>query len=171
MMSIAEALEEYFKQENWKYQKIDDNSFTFSLKSGTYTYGFVARIDEKNNLLMVHATLPIIAPREKLPMVAEFLNRVNYSMPHGNFILDFDDGEVCNKQSFDFMDYLVKSDVIDRIIINSFIGANIFIPYLEELIDGDMTPKQAYEKAMNNLTKEVEKIRKLEIVYEDLRSN
>jgi len=146
MMNIAEALEELFRQKNWKYQKIDKGVYAFRLWGKNDRYHLGAYIDD-SFFLSIMAYPTSIAPREKLALVAEFLLGVNFKLKIGSFMLDFGSGETIFRTTVELTNDHVEPEVIDRMISRTIFAVDTFTPGLLALIYSDITPAQAIKIA------------------------
>jgi hypothetical protein len=80
--------------EQWEPERMDEHSWAFRHVSGWVPLTCYTEINPELELFLFRAinTLPVEPPRRSL--VAEYLTRVNYPLPAGNWAIDLDDGEV-----------------------------------------------------------------------------
>lgn len=108
--------------------------------NGVWTCFLHAR--ERDAQLLVYSVLAGPVPVERRAAIAEFLTRVNYYMPIGNFEMDYDSGEVRYKTSV-----AVEGDRLSVAMARQLLRLNIatmdlFLPGIGAVIRGDGTPAE-----------------------------
>ena len=108
LREVREAVEDFFKQDEAKYQPFNERNvasaiYSVRAKIGKATAFFHAYKDK----LIVKLMLPIKAEEADRVNVGEYLHRANYGLMIGNFDFDFSDGEIsyrvpifCGKDNF-----------------------------------------------------------------------
>lgn len=91
---IATAIDNFLKGDNWHYS-FDDNAgqFKFNLTLNCKLQKISYTIRVLDSSFVVYTTVALGAG-DVLPQMAEFICRANYGLRHGNFELDFRDGEI-----------------------------------------------------------------------------
>lgn len=144
MYVIAEAFEELFAREDWRYTKRDERTFSFGFRGDNNRYDFWAFINEKGNILSIYSIIPMAANQKRLE-IADFLHRANYDMMIGNFELDMRDGEIRFKTSADFNGEKPDLEMINKMIDCCLAMADRYLPGVGAILFSDITPEQAIE--------------------------
>lgn len=87
------AVENYLKEDNWKYEIIDDGVFRIGIRLHSKLQHAKMYILVYKEDFTVTAVSPIGADEKTMSAVAEFITRVNYNLLLGGFEMDYDDGE------------------------------------------------------------------------------
>jgi hypothetical protein len=122
MGRILDAMESFFKKDDWPYTKLEDRPIHrtgFNGKNGQWTCFSQERTDQEQ--LVFYSVLPIKVPEDKRFTIAEFITRANYGMVIGNFELDFSDGEIRYKTSID-----VEGEELTEGMIHHLVYANVY---------------------------------------------
>jgi hypothetical protein len=143
---IFNALIEFFEDDEWEFQWMEGMSVLsmgFAGRNGKWMCYAQAR--ESQQQFVFYSVLPVNAPEDRRPIIAEFITRANYGMIVGNFELDFDDGEVRYKTSLD-----VEGATLLPALIRQLVYANVFItdrylPGIMSVMYGSKTPLEAIE--------------------------
>lgn len=144
MGAILDALMTFFREDDWSFSQIEDKPvlwMDFAGKNGRWTC--FAREDEQKQIFLFHSYLPVKAPAEKRPLLADFLTRANYGLYIGNFEMDYNDGEVRYKTSLD-----VENTTLNNALIKGLVYANVaimdkYLPGIMSVIYGGASPTEA----------------------------
>ncbi len=145
---IFNVLVEFFEEDGWKFQWIKGKSvlsMSFSGKNGKWQCFAQAR--EAQQQFVFYSVLPINAPPDKRPKVAELITRINYGMVIGNFEMDFDDGEVRYKTSIDVEGAELTPPMIRQIVYANIVITDRYLPAVMRTIYSDITPVEAIAEA------------------------
>ena len=110
--------------------------------------------------LTIEGSLPVPAPIDRRPAVAEFLTRINWNLRRGLFLMDFSDGEIrfrCENGKHEGPVDLNDAETGLRLCCRM---VDAFFPALMSVIYRDTQPEEALvqaEKDHESLTKEKEK--------------
>ncbi len=78
--------------------------------------------------------LPV--PVERIAALAEYLTRVNFGLPLGNFEIDLNDGEFNFKNSLDIADGTLTQKMVQHLIVFSLECYNRYLPGIRAVIGG-----------------------------------
>ena len=108
-------------------------------------------IQTYENKILTYAVLNNKVPNEHFNDVAEYLHRANYGLLHGNFELDFNDGEVRYKLVTDCQDIAnIPNQYIDR---SALLPCHMIKKYgkgIIQLMLGIGSPKELIDEAEQN---------------------
>jgi hypothetical protein len=146
-MSLFEAVESFFKDDEWYYVHLDGQTVlqaNFTGKNGRLNC--FAQTNEEQFIVFFYSLCPVNVSEERRLMVAEFITRANYGLKVGNFEMDIDDGEVRFKTSID-----VEKAELSRALVSNLVYANVwtmdrYLPGILSVTYGSETALQAVNK-------------------------
>lgn len=147
MSNLADALEEYYDSQNWKYD-YDKEEETFRMRinlKAVDSCSVFARVKNAETIL-IYSVFPIKAPEEKRRDIAEFITLANYNMILGNFELDFDDGEIRYKVSTLCGDIELAHEYVERQVDMGFYMLDRYGEGILSVLYGNVSPKDAIQK-------------------------
>lgn len=110
-------------------------------ENGAWACYIVAR--ERENRCTVYSQAPWPTPEPRRLEMAELLTRINFGLPVGNFEMDFADGEVRFKTSIDVSGHRLAPDLFENLLDANLATMDAYLPALEAVRDGRMTPEAA----------------------------
>jgi hypothetical protein len=116
-------------------------------ESGSWTCFFIGR--EAENRVGVYSQTTWYAPEHVRPQMAELITRINYGLSNGNFEMDFSDGEIRFKTSLDVTGAQPTAELIGNLLSPNFAAMETYLPALEAVRDGRLSPVDALEAAEN----------------------
>ena len=150
-MSIRQAIERYFKENDWNYTFLEDKQCLkagVNLKCKLKETQLMIRLREDHYI--VYATINVNADEDCRQQVAEYITRANYGLKWGNFEMDMRDGEIRYKVLVDCgtnCDCLPTSSVIENSI---YLPAQMMQKYgngMLAVMYGFKSPAEAIEEA------------------------
>lgn len=142
-ISIASAINSFLKNDDWKFSFDEDKGvFTFNLSLNCKLQKISYRIIVLEGSYTVYTTVALGA-KDVLPQMAEFVCRANYGLRHGNFELDFRDGEIRYKCFIPCKNMIPNADIIKDSI---YVPAAMMEKYgngIAAVSFGMMTPEEA----------------------------
>ena len=146
---LANVVENFFINDDWRYK--------FDQEKGVFTVGVNLKCKLKECKIYVEigeefiravATINVSADEENLAAVAEYITRANYGLNHGNFELDFRDGEVRYKLSVNCKGGAVPTaEVVKDTVIIPALMLDRYGDGLLAVLFGFATPADAIKKA------------------------
>jgi hypothetical protein len=110
--------------ERWEPKRLDATSFGFPWVAGSIPLSCYGQINPDMDGLVFRAINPLpVAPAQR-PLVGEFIHRINYAQPIGNWALNLDTGDLRFKNGV----YFRNGDLTDNMIRN-VIDASLFFVY------------------------------------------
>ncbi len=102
MGRVFDQMKAFFDADDWKYEEMEGRPVLrmgFSGDDGQWRCFAQAR--EEQQQVVFYSVASVQAPEDRRAAMAEFITRANYGMIIGNFEMDFSDGEIRYKTSFD----------------------------------------------------------------------
>lgn len=138
------TLGDFLQEDKWHPHRLDDRyiyRLGFSGKNGSLAC--YAQIRPELEQFLFFAMIPVKAPPERRPAVAEFITRANYGLRIGNFEMDLNDGEVRYKSSLDFEGVELTPRLIRNAIYPAVQTADRYLPGLMKVIYQAAAPQTA----------------------------
>ena len=146
---IRDVIEDWLKEEDWKYEVLDDGSVIKTGLSGLdCMWGKVQLLCFlKDDHVTCYAIAPINVPENSRAAVAEALTRANYGLDRGNYEMDFSDGEVRFKSQVSEAD--LEADPKEATMLLIFLGISMIQRYGDAIMKVMLgtNPKEAIEAA------------------------
>jgi hypothetical protein len=144
MGRIFDAVEEFLKSDDWPTQAVEDASLIktgFDGDSGQFSCFASAR--DAQDQLVFYSVFPVKAPVDQRAQVAEFITRANYGMAVGNFEMDFADGEVRFKTSFDVEGMDLPAKLVRNLVYANVLTMDRYFPGLMRVLYAGASAEEA----------------------------
>jgi hypothetical protein len=105
--------------EKWTPQRLDEHSWGFQHVAGRVPLSCYAEINPQMEAFLFRAVNPLPVEPVRRALVAEYITRVNYPLPIGNWAIDLDDGEVRWKSGLYFGDCDLSDQLMRHVIESS----------------------------------------------------
>jgi len=132
MGRMLDAARSFLDRDGWVVSPKDDATVLRVAHFGSNgEYGVLVRAREEGSQLIVYSVCPHVVAEPMRARVAEYLTRVNWGMPYGNFELHFATGEVRFRTSMSIED----AEPVDA-LLRPLIYANVHTMdrYLHDII-------------------------------------
>ena len=146
MGRIYDTMAAWFTSDDWKFQENADESFLITAFQGRHAvWQCYAQAREEQEQFVFYAVAGIKAPEQARSEIADFITRANYGLILGNFELDFNDGEIRYKTSFDAEGLDDPTALFKSSVYANVLTADRYFPGLTAVMYGGSTPAQAVE--------------------------
>ncbi len=140
-MRAFKSLGTWLEEDGWHPQRLDDKHvYRFGCRGKNGTFTCFAQVHTDMEQMIFYIVAPVNASEERRGAVAEFITRANYGMRIGNFEMDFTDGEIRYKSSFDFESTVLGSQLIKNALYPGVQTTDQYLPGLMKVIYGDGEP-------------------------------
>lgn len=144
MGRIYELLTTWLRENDWTFDEVADEALVkLGYQGGNARWQCLLYAPERNERLLMYAVCPILVPEDKRPAMAEFLCRVNQGLVLGNFELDWSDGEVRYKTSFDANGAFEVQPLFPPCIHANLATAERYFPGLMAVVFSGQAPEEA----------------------------
>jgi hypothetical protein len=109
--------------ERWEPERQDPWSFSFSWVAGSIPISCYAQINPEMEGFIFRAILPARVGPDKRSLVAEFIHRINFAQPIGNWAIDLDTGDTRFKNGV----YFGGGELTDNLIRNVIESSLVFV--------------------------------------------
>lgn len=143
---IYPVIVELFRQEGWPFQAVPErNSALINFQGSKGNWPCLAQAREQVNQFVFYSVCPLQIPLERRYPVAELITMVNAKVILGNFVMDFDDGELKYKtMSCLERDTAPSVDLLKRLVYGNLAVMDQFLPGIESVVGLDTSPIEAF---------------------------
>jgi hypothetical protein len=142
---VLASLARYLEADGWSPRRLPGrDAFIVSRAGAAYSCYAVLRADAEQ--LICYAIAPLRVPAERRPAAAEFVTRANYGLYHGNFELDYADGEVRAKCSLDFAGDRLTPALVRNTLLPAAHLLDAYLPGLRRVVFDGAEPRAAVEQ-------------------------
>lgn len=146
------SLKKFLEHQQWAYSKgVDENIIHFGMSGDNGNFQCIAAVNGKAKSFIFISIIGVRVPKDKITVLLEAINKINYHLAFGNFEMDTQDsGEIRFKTSLLYQGIDdIKEAHISNTIIPNLICADTYIPIFNELILENKTVDEAL-KILNN---------------------
>lgn len=147
---LLTILSGYLIEDGWPVE-IDEDMGSVQTRyrgsNGEWTCFTVA--NEEQQQIIFYSIAPMQAPEARRTDLAIFLTLANYGLPLGNFEMDWRDGEIRFKTGIDVEGDDLTPALLRHVVEANVINMDMYLPGIEKLLDGQMTPFEAIEAVEN----------------------
>jgi|GEM_PF-3981991 len=115
----------------------------------TNTFPIYGKFIPENYLVSFSGVYPYPVPNEKVSIVLEYINYVNYGAPLGILELRESTKEVCFRTSLMFFTIELTGQLIHNLIHNCAEAMDRYMPGVSLLVENKITVQQAYKAVMS----------------------
>ncbi|MCI8650164.1 MAG: YbjN domain-containing protein [Anaerotruncus sp.] len=151
MGALYDAIKNYLDEQEWRYNYDEEDryfSMGMNLKEVDSCRVYI-QMRGSDDAFTIYSVLPVKAPEDKRSAVAEFITRANYGLIHGNFEMDYEDGEIRYKVTTACGDIDLGEEPMDRIINTGFCMLDRYGKGLLSVIYGNANPAAIIDEIEN----------------------
>ena len=146
--TIMDVVLRFFREDQWNFQKIKDKPVVRAGFRGEHgTWVCFARVDEENRRFLFHSTMGLNIPVQYRAAVVEYLTRVNYGLPIGNFEMNLDTGDVRYKTSLEIPECPLDVSVVRALAYTNVRAMDRYFSGVMAVVHGGMSPEAALARA------------------------
>jgi len=142
--SILDVVLRFFREDQWNFQQIDKKPVIragFRGERGTWVC--FARVDEEHQRFLFHSIMGLNIPTQYRVAVAEYLTRVNYGLPVGNFEMDLESGDVRFKTSIETPEGEITVAMVRALAYTNIRNMDHYFPGVLAVVHGGLSPEAA----------------------------
>ncbi|MCC6626344.1 MAG: YbjN domain-containing protein [Chloroflexi bacterium] len=126
-------------------------SFLVSIVKGGPVLTGLAYVLPEEKRFVFYLEAPDRTTEKLRPRVAEFITRVNYGLSIGNYEMDYSNGGVRFKSSFDFTGGALTRHLVRNAIVCAMDSAEVYHDALRRVMAGEAEPRAAVADAEKGL--------------------
>jgi hypothetical protein len=115
-------------------------------------WNIVVRVEAAPPQIIVYALLPLPSPEGLRSRVSEVVQRANWGLPHGNFEVDLDDGELRFKTSTFLAGDALTVDSLEALLFTNTATVDRYLPAFSAVIVEGAEPRAAVERVDQTTT-------------------
>ncbi|HMQ53775.1 MAG TPA: YbjN domain-containing protein [Anaerolineae bacterium] len=145
MSGLFNQLIAFYESINWPMEQVGGDtilSITYAGKNDQWV--FVASTDEANGIVVMFARAPLACPPEKYAVMSEFLERANFGMTHGAWVMDRTDGEIRYRVGVDLNGLELTNESLRNLTLYTNMTMDHYLPGLHAVIEGGASALEAF---------------------------
>jgi hypothetical protein len=146
--SLMDVVIRFFREDQWNFQQIENKPIIragFRGERGTWVC--FAQVDDEHQRFLFHSVMGLNIPLQYRPAVAEYLTRVNYGLPLGNFEMDLDSGDVRFKTSIEVPEGELTVAMVRTLTYVNVRSMDHYFPGVLAVVHGGLSPEAALARA------------------------
>ncbi len=145
---LMDVVLRFFEEEQWNFKRIKNEPVIRAGYRGERgTWVCYARVDEENRRFLFHALMGLNIPVQYRAAVAEYLIRVNYLLPLGNFEMDMDSGEVRFRAGCETPGGELSVAMVRSMVYAGIRSMDHYFPGVLAVVHGGLSPEAALARA------------------------
>ncbi len=141
---VMDVVLRFFREDQWNFKQLDNKPVIRAGFRGEHgTWVCFARVDEENRRFLFHSTMGLNIPLQYRAQVAEYLTRVNYGIPVGNFEMDLDTGDVRFKTSVEVPESELTVAMVRVLAYTNVRTMDHYFPGVLAVVHGGLSPEAA----------------------------
>jgi hypothetical protein len=145
---MLDIIKKYLRDNDWKFSQVDNKDvLLFGIAGDNGNFQCVFDIEEQSHRFVFYSICGTNVPKDKMSIVLELLNKINYTVFFGNLEMDTEDGEIRFRTSIDYEFLTLNEQLIEKIIMPNIVAMDDCLPGVMGLIYGGLTLQQAYDLA------------------------
>jgi hypothetical protein len=137
MGKLLNQLAAFYKRVEWPMTPVSGEEILYTRYSGTNgEWVFVASADDSTGVITIFSRAPFDCPPERIGELSEFLERINFGITHGAWVLDRRDGEIRFRVGADSAGMDLSDQLLQRITLFCVTAMDTYLGALRQVIDG-----------------------------------
>lgn len=148
MSMLFERLKAFYEVSGWPMEQVAGStilSTTYAGERGEWV--FVASTDERTDTTTLFARAPLSCPESCFDTMSELLERANFGMTHGAWVMDRTDGEIRFRVGTDLSGLELTNEHLRSLTLYTNLTMNHYLPSLKAVIEEGSTAAEAYALA------------------------
>lgn len=145
-MTLFDQLVALFRHAGWPIEQVPgENIVSVTYRSGDDRWVFVAAANDDIRTITLFARAPEPCPPERMDDMLEFINRVNFALSLGAWVVDLADGEIRFRFGVDMVDRDLTGTELTAVV--NYVNASMTaaLPALRSLVADTVSPTAAVE--------------------------
>ena len=143
---IFEKVSAIYANIGWEMTKVpDDNILSIIYGGQAENWTFVVTTDEANGLFVMFARAPFVCPADKMNELGLLLEKANFNITHGAWVMDRSDGEVRFRLGIDLGGIALTKAYIKNLTAYTNLTMEHYLPALRAIVDVGRSAVEAME--------------------------
>lgn len=145
MSRLFDKLVSFYEKLGWPMQPVPNNTILAVLYRGDNAqWDFIASSDEDNQIITLFARFPEACPPEKYPTLSEFLEKANFGMAHGAWVMDRQDGEIRYRVGVDVSKLEINDAFLESLTVYTNLTMDYYLEAILAILHQGLSAQQAY---------------------------
>jgi hypothetical protein len=141
---LMDVVLQFLQEDRWHYQKVENKPAVrtgFRGERGTWVCYIM--VDEAERRVLIHALMGMNFPRQFYSQINEYITRVNYRLPVGNFEMNLDTGDVRFRTSVEVPDGQISSGQVRALAYTNVRAMDYYFPGVVAVVHSGLSPEAA----------------------------
>lgn len=145
MSQLFDRLVSFYEKLGWPMAQVPNNTIlSVWYRGDNYQWDFIASSDESNKIITMFARVPEVCPPEKFNTMSEFLEKANFGMTHGAWVMDRRDGEIRYRVGVDVGKIEINDAFLESITLYTNVTMNYYLEAILSIIKEEFSAQQAF---------------------------
>lgn len=145
MSQLFDRLVSFYDKFGWPMQQIPNQTIlSVQYRGDNGQWDFIASSDESNKIITMFARVPATCPSEKFNTMSEFLERANFGMTHGAWVMDRQDGEIRYRVGVDVGQIEINDNFLESLTLYTNLTLNYYLEAIFAIIKEGASAEQAF---------------------------
>lgn len=145
MSQLFDKLISFYNQIGWLMKQVPNETIiSVQYLGDNGQWDFIASTDESNKIITMFARVPYACPRKKFNTVSEFLERANFGMTHGAWVMDRKDGEIRYRVGVDVSYTEINDKLLQSLTFYTNYTMNYYLKAIFAILKEDISAKEAF---------------------------
>lgn len=145
MSQLFDRLLSFYEKLGWPMQQVPNNTIlSVWYRGDNAQWDFIASSDESNKIITMFARVPEVCPSEKFSTMSEFLEKANFGMTHGAWVMDRRDGEIRYRVGVDVGKIEINDDFLEALTLYTNFTMNYYLEALFAIIKEGASAQEAF---------------------------
>jgi hypothetical protein len=145
--SMMEVVLRFFEEEQWNYQKLEGKPVIRAGFRGDHgTWVCFVRVDEEKKHFLFHSIMGMNIPLQYRAAVVEYITRVNYVLPLGNFEMDLDSGDIRFRTSLETPEGELSVAIVRGLVYANVHTMDHYFPGVMAVVHAGLSPEAAFAR-------------------------
>ena len=144
MNNLIEQLSEFFQKREWRFYRLGDKPMLEAVFHGKWgRWNTITMVNDDSESVNFISLFPSRATEARRSAAAELLARLNFSLKHGNFELDYKDGEIRFKTSHFAPSQSLTAEEMEHLVWSNLSLVDTYYEVIMNVLHAGMTPERA----------------------------
>jgi len=146
MKPISETLLDFFEEEDYCFEQLGgDPVFRIHFKCDNGDFPTIVIVDEEDRMLQISSICPVNITKEKMPVLAELIVRINNYLLLGLFDLHMDGETLEFRLGIKVHRIDLEYEILDLLLSGNSSVMDHFLPIITSVAYGNVSPKKAIQ--------------------------
>lgn len=143
---IFNRLVSFYENYGWSMQQVPNNTILSIRYGGDIAqWDFIATSNEDNKIITMFARVPKACPSEVFATMSEFLERANFGMTHGAWVMDRRDGEIRYRVGVDVGKLEISDAFLEDMTLYTNLTLNYYLEAILSIIEEGASAQEAFQ--------------------------